>query len=64
MACAEKRQAALARLGGNVAHADIEFIHGSLLTAKWQDGDLVFCHGTCFNDQYVAFAACIEGNAG
>lgn len=50
--CADKRKASLVKHQGNT-YTDIEFIEGSLLSTKWENGDVVFCHGTCFNDQYV-----------
>ncbi|TMW57464.1 hypothetical protein Poli38472_003389 [Pythium oligandrum] len=46
--CAEKRVASLRKKTTN--HSDIDFISGDLLTHSWADGDVVFCHGTCFND--------------
>ncbi|KAG3032200.1 hypothetical protein PC121_g4075 [Phytophthora cactorum] len=48
--CAEKRKTALEKLKSPLLKTDIDFITGSLLTTKWEDGDVVFCHGTCFND--------------
>jgi hypothetical protein len=50
--CAEKRKVALEKLKSPLLKTDIDFISGSLLTTKWADGDVVFCHGTCFNDKY------------
>ncbi|RLN52231.1 hypothetical protein BBJ28_00010614 [Nothophytophthora sp. Chile5] len=49
--CAEKRKAALEKQKSPLLRTDIDFITGSLLTTKWEDGDVVFCHGTCFNDK-------------
>ncbi|KAE8888655.1 hypothetical protein PF005_g2838 [Phytophthora fragariae] len=49
--CAEKRKAALGKMKTPLLKTDIDFITGSLLTTKWEDGDVVFCHGTCFNDK-------------
>ncbi|KAE9047716.1 hypothetical protein PR001_g310 [Phytophthora rubi] len=49
--CAEKRKAALGKMKTPLLKTDINFITGSLLTTKWEDGDVVFCHGTCFNDK-------------
>lgn len=46
-----KRKAALEKLKTPLLKTDIDFITGSLLTTKWEDGDVVFCHGTCFNDK-------------
>ncbi|CAH0479495.1 unnamed protein product [Peronospora belbahrii] len=49
--CAEKRKAVLDKLKTPLLQTDIDFITGSLLTSKWVDGDVVFCHGTCFDDK-------------
>ncbi|RMX62796.1 hypothetical protein DD238_007919 [Peronospora effusa] len=49
--CAEKRKIALEKLKTPLLQTDIDFITGSLLTSKWEDGDVVFCHGTCFDDK-------------
>ncbi|CAH0492775.1 unnamed protein product [Peronospora farinosa] len=49
--CAEKRKVALEKLKTPLLQTDIDFITGSLLTSKWEDGDVVFCHGTCFDDK-------------
>ncbi|KAJ8569076.1 hypothetical protein ON010_g6186 [Phytophthora cinnamomi] len=49
--CAEKRKVALEKLKTPLLKTDIDFVTGSLLTTKWEDGDVVFCHGTCFNDK-------------
>ncbi|ETL44339.1 hypothetical protein L914_05360 [Phytophthora nicotianae] len=46
-----ERKTALEKLKSPLLKTDIDFITGSLLTTKWEDGDVVFCHGTCFNDQ-------------
>ncbi|KAI9994089.1 hypothetical protein PInf_016653 [Phytophthora infestans] len=50
--CAEKRKTALEKLKSPLLKTDIDFMIGDLLTTKWEDGDVVFCHGTCFNDEY------------
>ncbi|CAI5742285.1 unnamed protein product [Peronospora destructor] len=49
--CAEKRKVALEKLKTPLLQTDIDFITGSLLTSKWEDGDVVYCHGTCFDDK-------------
>lgn len=49
--CAEKRKRALEIIKPPLVKTDIDFISGSVFTTKWEDGDLVFCHGTCFSDQ-------------
>ncbi|KAF4033964.1 Histone methylation protein DOT1 [Phytophthora infestans] len=49
--CAEKRKTALEKLKSPLLKTDIDFMIGDLLTTKWEDGDVVFCHGTCFNDE-------------
>ncbi|CEG48323.1 hypothetical protein F443_05549 [Plasmopara halstedii] len=49
--CAEKRKMALEKLKSPLLKTDIDFIAGSVLTTNWEDGDVVFCHGTCFSDQ-------------
>ncbi|GAB9462799.1 hypothetical protein Gpo141_00000282 [Globisporangium polare] len=50
VACADKRKDALVKRG-NLFQTDIEFLHASILTTSWENGDLVFCHGTCFSDK-------------
>ncbi|GLD96068.1 hypothetical protein PINS_up004746 [Pythium insidiosum] len=50
-ACADKRLASLRRQHGAATLTDVEFICGDLLTHKWSDGHVIFCHGTCFNDR-------------
>lgn len=42
---------------GSQFQTDIEFLHASILTSSWENGDLVFCHGTCFSDKYDFFLA-------
>ncbi|RLN51892.1 hypothetical protein BBJ29_005765 [Phytophthora kernoviae] len=49
--CAEKRKTSLEKLKSPLLKTDIDFITGNLLTTKWEGGDVVFCHGTCFNDK-------------
>ncbi|KAJ0407319.1 hypothetical protein ATCC90586_002247 [Pythium insidiosum] len=51
VACADKRLASLRRRHGAATLTDIDFVCGDLLTHKWTDGHVVFCHGTCFNDR-------------
>lgn len=52
VACADKRKDALVRRGSPF-QTDIEFLHASILTTSWENGDVVFCHGTCFSDKCV-----------
>uniref|UniRef100_M4BSD8 Histone-lysine N-methyltransferase, H3 lysine-79 specific n=1 Tax=Hyaloperonospora arabidopsidis (strain Emoy2) TaxID=559515 RepID=M4BSD8_HYAAE len=49
--CAEKRKVALEKLKTPLLKTDIDYIAGDLVTSKWEDGDVVFCHGTCFDDK-------------
>ncbi|CAI5711086.1 unnamed protein product [Hyaloperonospora brassicae] len=49
--CAEKRKHALEKLKTPLLQTDIDYIAGDLATCKWENGDVVFCHGTCFDDK-------------
>ncbi|DBA04163.1 TPA: LOW QUALITY PROTEIN: hypothetical protein N0F65_004271 [Lagenidium giganteum] len=51
VACADKRAASYNKLPNSARLCvDVDFQLGDFLQLPWADGDIVFCHGTCYSD--------------